>query len=502
MPPASRLRLTPPLRSLLSRVVALFEARGVEAYATGGFLRDTLLGLPVHDIDISVRGDPPALGPGLADAFGGHYFPLDEERRLVRVLLPEHGLHFDLQPLRGEVEADLRGRDYTIDALAAPLAAVAAGEAEVADPTGGMDDLRAGLVRAVSEEALRSDPLRLLRGARIATQLGFQVEPETADLIRRHAALVTEAAVERQRDEIVRIMGTPRAGAGLRLVDELGLLAHVLPEMEATRGVEQPKEHYWDVLGHSFAAVENLDFLLAEDEPPEEPACHLWRGLWTQLAWWEGAREYFREEVVLGSTRASVLKLTGFLHDIGKPATKTFDETGRMRFFGHGDVGAEMAAGLMQRMRFSSREVGMVRAMIEAHLRPIQMAQQGAPTRRAVYRFFRDTGEAGIDTLFLSLADHLGTVGQRLNPAGWREHAALTSYILEKRFQDVTVVSPPKLLRGDELMAELKLSPGPLVGALLEAVREAQAAGEVGTREEALELARRMVEQTQPGERH
>lgn len=496
MPPAARLHLTPPLRSLLSRVAAVFGAHGAEAYATGGFLRDTLLGLPVHDVDISVRGDPLALGPALARAFRGRYFPLDEERRLVRVLLPERGLHIDLQPLRADVEADLRTRDFTIDALAAPLAAAAAGKAGVIDPAGGMNDLAGRIVRAVSEDALRRDPLRLLRGARIAAQLGFQVEPGTAELIRRHAALVTQAAVERQRDEIMCIFGVPLAGTGLRLLDELGLLPHVLPEMEAARGAEQPKEHHWDVLGHSLAVVEDLDFLLAEDEPLTDPAGSLWRDLWTQLDWWHDAPEYFREEVVPGSTRGSVLKLTGFLHDIGKPATKSFDQTGRMRFFGHSEAGAEMAAGLMRRLRFSSREVGIVRAMIEAHLRPVQMAQQGAPTRRAVYRFFRDTGEAGIDTLFLSLADHLGTVGPRLNPEGWRQHAALTSYILEKRLQNAAVVSPPKLLRGDDLIAELKLSPGPLVGTLLEAVREAQAAGEIATREEALELARRMVERS------
>ncbi len=143
----------------------------------------------------------------------------------------------------------------------------------------------------------------------------------------------------------------------------------------------------------------------------------------------------------------------------------------------------------------------MVRAMVADHLRPVQMAQQGPPTRRAIYRFFRDTGEAGIETLFLSLADHLATVGPRRNEAGWRRHVALTSYILEKRFREADVVSPPKLLGGDELMSALGLQPGPLVGQLLEAVREAQAAGEIRTREEALALARRVAAEAAAGEK-
>jgi poly(A) polymerase len=118
------------------------------------------------------------------------------------------------------------------------------------------------------------------------------------------------------------------------------------------------------------------------------------------------------------------------------------------------------------------------------------MAQQGPPTRRALYRYFRDCGDAGVETLFLSLADHLGTVGPRVSEVGWREHVALVNYILAKRFQEEETISPSRLLDGDELMVELNLSPGPNIGRLLETIREAQAAGEISSRDEALALAR------------
>lgn len=493
--PAPKLRLEPGARAIVERLASFFSAQGTVAYASGGFLRDALLGRPVRDIDISIAGDPLALADGLAAETGGHWFPLDEERRLARVQLPQTPLYVDLQPLRGEIEVDLRGRDYTIDAMAAPLGEVASGRPRIIDPTGGLVDLKAGVVRAVSEEAMRDDPLRLMRGPRIATQLGFRVEPQTGEMIRRLAPRLTLAAAERQRDELKHILATARAGHGVRLLDSLCLLAQLLPELEPARGAEQPKEHYWDVLGHSLATVEYLDVLLSEGRPAEEAAGQLWQGLWSQLAWWDEAAGYFRQEAVPGTPRAAVLKLAGLLHDIGKPATRTYDETGRMRFFGHQHVGADIAAAAMRRLRFSARETGMVRAMVAAHLRPVQMAQQGLPTRRAIYRFFRDTGDAGIETLFLSLADHLATVGPRLNEAGWRRHVALTSYILQKRLADTDIVSPPKLLRGDDLMAALGLGPGPLVGRLLEAVREAQAAGEVSNREEALALAQRLAAQ-------
>jgi poly(A) polymerase len=493
------LTVNPEVRGLLSRLDGFFRDRGVEAYVVGGFLRDALLGRESHDVDLSVTGDPLTLGPELADALNGNYFPLAEERRMVRVLLAEPPVYVDLLPLRGDVESDLRGRDFTIDAMAAPLGQAAAGTADVIDPTGGRDDLRRRLVRVIGEEAFRADPLRPLRGARLAVELEFEVDPDTADLIREHAGSLAQAAAERQRDELMRVLATPRAGLGLRLLDSLALLERLLPELTDSRGVEQPKEHYWNVLDHSLEAVGKLDILLTEDEPRDRLGRRLWRELWGQLAGWEGARDYFREEVLAERPRSVVLKLGGLLHDIAKPESKTFDATGRMRFFGHADVGADKAGRVMRRLRFSAREVALVQTMVKAHLRPVQMGQQGPPTRRALYRYFRDCGDAAIETLFLSLADHLATVGPRVSMSDWRNHVSLVNYILTKRFQEEEVTSPAKLLGGDELMTELNLSPGPVVGRLLETVREAQAAGEISTREEGLALARAALADAQRG---
>lgn len=489
--PGERLSIAPGLQDVLSRLDDFFRSRDVEAYVVGGFLRDALLGRDSRDIDVSIAADPLVLGRELADELGGHFFPLSEEDRVVRVLTSDGGVQVDLMALRGEIEADLWERDYTIDALAATLGEAASGSVAVIDPTGGRDDLRRRVVRVVREQAFRDDGLRPLRGVRLAVELDFRIEPETAALVRVHAPYVAGVAAERQRDELMRIMATPRAGQGVRLLDDLGLLDVVIPEIAETRGVEQPKEHYRDVFGHLLDTVAYLDVLLAEEEPPARPARDLWRELWGRLDWWEDGRDYFREESAFGGRpRSAVVKLCGLLHDIAKPETKTFDGTGRMRFFGHADVGAKKAGRILRRLRFSRREVEMVTGMVKAHLRPVQMAQEGPPTRRAIYRYFRDCGEAAVPTLFLSLADHLATVGPGLNMDGWRQHVALINYILAERFKEEGAISPPKLITGNDLMTELKISPGPLVGRLLEMVREAQAAGEVSTREEALDLAR------------
>jgi putative nucleotidyltransferase with HDIG domain len=483
---------SPDLRELIASIAGFFESRGVSAWATGGFVRDALLGLPLYDVDITIVGDPLSLGPALSEALGGTYFSLQEERGHSRILLPGRHVHIDLMPLRApDIEADLRLRDYTIDALAAPLGELALGEALIIDPTGGIADVDARLVRMTDEERFVQDSLRLLRGPRIATQLSFEIETSTVDAIRRNASGIATAAAERQRDELVRIFSAERAGSGVRLLDELGLFSVLLPEMEPARGVEQPSNHhYYDVLGHSFAAVDALDMLLSKVPPQSSPQREIWEELWDGLAWCGGLREYILDETSPGTTRSAVLKFCGLLHDMAKPQTKSIDKDGRMRFFGHSDLGAEMATRLMQRLRFPTRDISLVARMIDAHLRPLQLGQQGPPSKRAIYRFFRDTKGAGIDTLFLAMADHLGSVGPRVSVESFRAHVALTGYILHVRFSQEQVISPTRLIDGDDVMAALGVEQSELIGDLLEAVREAQAGGDVVTREQALELAR------------
>ncbi|HZP26712.1 MAG TPA: HD domain-containing protein, partial [Dehalococcoidia bacterium] len=375
---------------------------------------------------------------------------------------------------------------------AAPLEQALAGPVPVIDPTRGLADLAAGNVRVISEEAFREDPLRPLRGVRLATELAFDLEPGTVELIRRYAADVSRAAAERQRDELVRILDTERAADGVRLLEEVSLLEVLLPDTAAMRGVEQPKEHYWDVWQHSVETLAALDRLLAASQPSGEPWATLWRLLRDELGWLaDELRGYLDEPISADHRRIAIVKLGGLLHDIAKPQTKALDETGRIRFFGHPEQGAEKAAAMMRRLRFAGREVEFVSTMVDAHLRPVQLGQQGLPTRRALYRLFRDCGEATLAVLLLSLADHLGSVGPRLNLAGWRTHLGLINYILAEQRRDDSLVAPARLVSGHDLMQELQIEPGPTLGRLLESVREARAAGEVTTKEEALALARR-----------
>jgi poly(A) polymerase len=211
------------------------------------------------------------------------------------------------------------------------------------------------------------------------------------------------------------------------------------------------------------------------------------------MPWTEELAEHFDSEVSGGSNRRILLKLAALLHDIRKPQTKAVGEDGRTHFLGHDKLGATAAAKALERLRFSGKEAKLVGTVINYHMRPTQMSQQGMPTPRAIYRYFRDCGEAGIDILFLSLADHLATRGPTLDSKGWREHADMVEYVLEKHFEQQRKVEPVKLVDGNDLMKSFGLEPGPRLGEILEAVREAQASGEISDREAALDFVRRKL---------
>jgi putative nucleotidyltransferase with HDIG domain len=476
----------PALSELISRIASLADDAG-RAYVVGGTVREVLLGRPTHDLDLAVERDATAWAGRLADALGGHFVVLDEEHAVARIALDRGAVRYvDVARLQGSLEQDMRRRDLTIDALAVPL-----GETGVLDFCGGLPDLDARIARMNSVQVLDEDPLRLLRAARIATELGFEIEGETAAAIRERAARVNDGAAERRRDEIARIFATERAFEGLRLLDSLGLLDALLPEMGAGRGVTQPEQfHAYDVFEHNVRAVEAMDVMLAQQ--PRSEASWMWQALWETFGWCEAElQSYLAEEMSEGRSRSALLKLAALLHDVAKPETRREDADGRVRFFGHADAGAETARRIMRRLRFSSREAAFVSLLIAEHLRPVQLAAVGdVPTRRALYRFYSDLGDAAPGVLLLALADAAAARGTGMTPDGWARQVAYMNSLLVRSREEDGIVNPPRILTGRDIMSELGLPEGPAIGQALEALREAQGAGEVRDREGALAFVR------------
>jgi poly(A) polymerase len=486
-----KLFIKPDAFRLLTSLSQLLAEEGIQSYLVGGFVRDILLERDTADIDIAVAGDALAITPRVAAVLGGRYIPLDEDNGVGRVILSnkgtapsERGWEIDFTTLKGEIKQDLAQRDFTIDAIAIELDKITESSLStdlLIDPFNGRGDLQQRVVRVVSETAFKSDAARLIRAVRLAAELGFSINSETETLIRHHSHLIASVAGERIREELLRLLAMPRAGQSLAYLEELELLTALIPELTPAKGVSQPKIHAWDVFDHSIQTVTAVEFLLREGtwEYADEE-------ILVPVPWSASLSQHFDQEISSGSTRRSLLKLAALLHDIAKPQTRTIDEDGRARFLGHPQEGAITTGAILERLRFSTREIKLVELMVRHHLRPTQMSQEGLPTRRAIYRYFRDTGEAGIDILFLCLADHLATRGSYLEPAQWQEHAQMVEYVLNRHFEEENLSAPPKLIDGHDIIRIFGLSPGPKVGELLEASREAQATGEVTTREEAL----------------
>ncbi len=473
------------LGELLDRVARFLGTKGVEAHLVGGFVRDGFLGRHTRDVDLAVAAPAIPLARELAVALKGHFVLLKQEHQVARVVVTPpggvlslaKGWHLDLATMAADIDQDMARRDFTVNAVAVGLE-----DSRVTDPCGGLRDLEEGIIRAVSPTIFRDDPARLLRAVRLAAEMDFRVEETTTALVKQQAHLLSGVAGERLREELLRLLSLPRAAPGVRRLDELGLLSSLFPEMDGARGVVQPKEHHWDVFQHSVETVAAADFLTGDADG--FPA-------WARegFAWPPEAAAQLEEEVA-GFPRRALFKLVCLLHDVAKPQTKAVQPDGRTRFLGHPLQGADIARCILGRLRFSRREKEMAAAMITHHLRPTQMSHEELPTRRAIYRFFRDTGEVASEVLLLSLADHLASRGPDLIPESWHYHTRVVAHVLEEQHRQETA-PPARLLTGHDIMAMLGLEPGPLVGQLLEVLEEARAAGEISTRDEALELARK-----------
>lgn len=464
-------------------------------YLVGGAVRDLLLNRTVHDLDFVVHGRAIPLARKVADALGGSFYPLDAERDAGRVLLPQHGAALDFVAQQGaSLEDDLRGRDFTINSMALSLH-----DAVLHDPLGGAADLRAKRLRMTGPLAFANDPVRVLRAVRMAAAFGLQMEPETRTALRAAVPALSQVSPERRRDEIFRLLLAPRPATSLRALDVFGALSVLFPELEPLRGLEQSPPHIYDVWNHSLHVVDKLGLVFSalDENYPADGVGELVSGLTVlRLGRYRGQiSQHLAAELVPGRPRRGLLLLAALLHDAGKALTRTVDANGRIRFFEHEARGAELIEARAQALRLSGEETALLRTIVANHMRPFLLTQTGKPpSRRAIYRYFRDTGAAGVDICLLSLADQLGKRGPEVNEKELTATLDTLRALLEGYYELADeVVSPPVLLNGNDLMAELRLKPGRKVGEILEALREAQAMGQVPDRAAALAFARQRV---------
>lgn len=425
-------------RTEAAAVARTLTQAGFTAYFAGGCVRDFLLGQTPHDYDIATDARPDqvqALFPK-SQAVGAHFGVVIVRTKADHVEVATFRTDGSYKDGRrpeavtySTPQEDAQRRDFTVNGLFLDPATD-----EVIDFVGGKKDLESKLLRAIGDPAarFREDHLRLLRAVRFATTLGWEIEPATWAAIQSEAPSLAKISIERIRDEFVRIMLHPNRVRGLDLLDASGLLTHIIPEMEALKGCDQP--------------------------PQFHPEGDVWVHTRLMLS-------------LLPEVVSTPLVLSVLLHDIAKPATRTIDETGRIRFNGHDDLGATMTGEILRRLKFPN---DIIDDTVEAVLHHMKfMHVQDMRTARLKRWMAHHTFD---DQLALHRVDCLGC------------HGLLDNYDFllakQREFANAPVIPPP-LLSGHDLIA-LGHPRGPTLGQLLTQIQDQQLEGRLTTKEDAL----------------
>ena len=491
---------------LLERIISLLPS-GFPFYLVGGAVRDALLNRQSCDLDFVTPGDSMKIARKLADDLGAAYFPLDSERKVARVILKARDdlsipgtrpMRVDFSAFQGvDLINDLQRRDFTMNAMALEVHNMET----LVDPTGGAADLLSKRLRACSASSFLDDPVRILRAVRFSVDLDLNIQSETLRLMREAKLHLTDVSPERLRDELFRILIISHPATSLRILDKLEVLEYILPEVCVLKDVLQSPPHVMDVWNHTLDSLNRLESLLEVLAPEYNPdkASNLTLGLVAlQLGRYrQQLTEHLNNALNPDRLHRGIIFLAGLYHDVGKLITRTVDDQGNYKFIGHDQIGSKLVEKRGQALKLSNLEIERLVTIVNHHMRPSLLSHPvESPSRKAVYRFFRDTGAAGVDICILSLADMLATYGLTLPQERWARHVEVVRTLLGAWWEDKEEsVFPPPLINGNDLKEELKLSTGPIIGYLLESIREAQVAGDIQDRQEALNLARVIMEQ-------
>ncbi len=431
---------------LLRSIAKVAQKSEVETYVVGGYVRDKILGRPTKDIDIVVAGDGPSFAEELGAAlprtsevkifknFGTAYLRVgDTDIEVVGARKESYSRHSrnpEVEP--GTLEDDQNRRDFTINALAVSLNKPDFGT--LIDPFGGLDDLHAQLIRTPLDpvQTFSDDPLRMLRAVRFSAQLGFEIVPEAMEAMKQLNERISIIAPERITEELHKIILTQRPSEGFLLLDQLGLLQLILPEVTELQGIDyQNGKGHKDNFYHSLEVLDNV------------------------------------------ATRSDKLWLrwAALLHDIGKTPTKRFDQKIGWTFHAHDAVGGGMTAKIFRRLKMPLHaELKYVRKLVELHLRPISLSRE-TTTDSAIRRLLYDAGD-DIDDLMLLCESDITSKNEKKVEKYLSNFAYIRQRLQEVEEKDhIKNWQPP--ISGEEIMSTFGLQPSREVGIIKEAIKNA-----------------------------
>ncbi|HYQ48162.1 MAG TPA: HD domain-containing protein, partial [Thermodesulfovibrionales bacterium] len=389
------------------------------------------------------------------------------------------GRYIDLAEMRGrDIAEDLGNRDFTINAMAIEIQnGWSAGR--LIDPLRGAEDIRDKKVRMASGRAMIADPLRILRAVRHAAQLDFSIDERTLAEMHAGARLLISVSAERVLTELLLILETGRAAAWFKVMDDIGILPVLFPEIVPMKSCGQNGYHHRDVWGHSLLVMETVEQILSD----------------LSAYFGQSSREIAGS---LASGRTPLLKLAAMFHDIGKPMTKGLRRDNRITFYGHDRVGADIAQHIARRLRMPNRSADFMVRIVREHLKPLMLSRSGEREISRM-RWFRRLGDDAVWVLILGMADIMSSLGPdsgleyRKSVITWIQGSA-RSYFTDLKQK----IGAPLLVTGNDLIT-MGMEPGVALGNLLCKLRLAQDIGRVASREDALCMARELINKRSKG---
>lgn len=450
-------------------------------YIVGGAVRDAFLHRPVKDIDLATPKDAIKLARKITNYFNGDLFVMDAERGVARVLLDtaEGRLVIDVAQFRGDdLLSDLLGRDFTINAMAVDLH----GDLGLLiDPLNGGEDAAAKVIRRCTDQSISDDPLRGLRAIRQSVQLGFRVEPSTTADIRAEAVNLAQISPERIRDEFFKMLAVQRPTMALRTAQHLGLLEYVLPDVSRLIGKSAPEQGIPDVWNYTLEACQRLGRILTtvSYRRTDNTAATFDMGM---LAiqfdrYRQQLNDYLDSEWPQERQQWALLMFGTLLHFVAESPEES----------------AEIAVRAANDLRLSNPEKKRLRQMISAYRASLQLPLEAGDLE--LHRYWYALEQGGIDALLLGLAHYLAQINLELDQDKWLVFVERVRHAFEAYFRRYDeVVSPELFVDGSNLMEELSIQGGPVIGELLTLIREGQVTGKVKNAGEALRLAREYLE--------
>jgi poly(A) polymerase len=487
---------------LTSEIFTLVQEklRGMNnVYLVGGAIRDVIMTRPIHDMDFVVVGNAGKVARKLADEFQGGFYMLDEERDIARVVIDlPHGKRFylDFSALREQnLFKDLSSRDFTINAMAVNVS-----EPELLiDPLNGITDIKSGFLRVCNPNAFRNDPIRVIRAVRMAMQFNLKITENTLYALKQQVPSLHSISQERIRDELFRILESENIASAMRLLDELGIVDTLWPELSALKSLKQGNSHTLDAWQHTLGTIKGLEdlwsVLVAEFD--EEKAANLLLGTAAiRLGRYRSyLDEHFQQTISPLRSRKSLIFYAALYHDVGKSAVETKEESDSISFLGHDAAGAAMVREAARKIRLSENEVDAVSNLVKEHMKLHVLSLDGkVPSRREIHQFFKQNRSFGVDLCLLLLADLIGKYQFTMQPDNWTEKVNLVRTFLEAYFEKFDeIVCPLKIITGSDLMKQFHLQAGPQVGVLLEEIQAAQAEGKIQDKAEAFSYIRSFI---------